>query len=270
MKLYNIPFIDNMYLNKYPNEILLNILKYVDKKRDLLNLYGLNQRIDSIIDTFNLLPKSTDTLKQFLNYEHVDIIKNVLSRENAGDMWCIAGDWCAIKNGRYLFNESFIHIFYQRADGPDVSNYCNLQFIGLDLEYTNLSDFIADVLYRFNYTIDSIAYNHETDDFVTVDRPAYWHANYIIGSIEDLEKHVNNEFRQITNKGPYGYIPSCRTIQSEWILFSITPILYCQEHIMDRCNIKKILAIEYEPVYYLLNKFFCLFREHYFLCTLLY
>lgn len=243
-----------MSFDDLPNELLVHILKNVNRRRDMLKMCGLNTRIDSIIKNFNLLPQGSDTLYQLLEKKQVDVIKKILDFTEAGDLWCIAGSWCAVKNDRIFFCSDdiiYINLFYFKHK-RDVISYklinelrdANVNVIGVQ-KYgrPSLSDFIADILYSFKYTIDSIAYNHELDDFVTVDRPAYWHAPYISSTLKS-QRDLNIQLTRIRSTGPFGYKEVDFTvigINYKWNYFSNINMCSTKRHIMRRCNILEIM-----------------------------
>lgn len=242
-----------MSFEKLPNEILLQIFKNVNKRSDVLNMCGIHPRIDSVIDTFKLLPKSIDALKYYLPDKYVSCIKETLSRRNVDDLWCIAGTWCSIINNR-LPDPGYrvINVFYVDKKENYVGSGLGdeIRFIGIksNNDYTNLSDFIADVLYEFKFTFDSIAYNHETDNFVTIDRPTYWHSTFVtVEWLEELELCLQRNFIPLTNSGRFGYkgynysqIFDPSIALGSWYDFCNTDIRLCRGHIMERCKILKL------------------------------
>lgn len=67
-----------------------NNIKNLTKRRDFLNLIGLDTRIDSIISAFRLVPKNKDTLRGLFQDKVVKEILYFFEKLNINDLWCIA------------------------------------------------------------------------------------------------------------------------------------------------------------------------------------
>lgn len=253
-----------MSLEDCPTEILVNIFKHL-RKRDLLKLYGLSPRIDYALKFFEPLPSAGDALLQsYPTISKFDIL-NLL--DQCGDLWCIAGAYCAYMDSRINIEPNCIQLFYFKED-PSCSNYMftytymlyELQIIKVvGSSKPTLSDFIAEVLYSISHTINSIAYNYETDDFVTVDRPAYYLPPPIrhIFKLQEttfLEYHLLVEMTKLI-------VYKKRDSKPNWRKFTIFDEKKCLSHFYDKF---KLFVMDVEKVnagYYkeLLARFYNIF-----------